>query len=170
MIDGLRAPKFVVDGTDLLLDHFIVQKDEPVYDNLIRKSIINGATKIKVKGYHWAFEGETQLWRYAKDNPPVDPAAKYLELYSNLYKSGSLYRHRDHDPIKSDAGVIVSFILIEIIPYCKFSNGYNFNYDAAIVKFISSAYVDITKSVHATIIDDKGNAIQDDTGKTLDVY
>ena len=148
MITGNQAPKFAKTGGGvLLLDFFKNLKDEPIFDNLIHKSVINGSQNIVIKGYHWGFEGNVNLWKYA------NPAAKYNELYSYLYAVGQLYRHRDFNPIKDDSGTAVNFILNEIVPYYIPTDGIpNVNYDAAIVRFISTKYVDMSQDVTSIAI------------------
>jgi len=112
MITGTTEPTFTPDaGAALNLNHVTVLKDEPVFDNVIHKSILNGAQKLLIKGYHWAFEVNVNLFKEA------NPTAKYDEIYSRLYTLGKLQRHRDGCFIQDSSLEPVYFYMTEVVPY-----------------------------------------------------
>jgi len=150
MITGTTEPTFTPDaGAALNLNHVTVLKDEPVFDNVIHKSILNGAQKLLIKGYHWAFEVNVNLFKEA------NPTAKYDEIYSRLYTLGKLQRHRDGCFIQDSSLEPVYFYMTEVVPYyLQSDNLINPAYDAVIVRFISSEYVDMSKHSLFETIDD----------------
>jgi hypothetical protein len=151
MFNGLSLPRFTTDTAALDLDFITVIKDEPINDNIVHKSILNGAQRLVIKGSHWGFEVNVNLWKY--DNPK----AKYDEIFSFQYTMGKLQRHRDGSFIQDSSGNDVYFILTECVPY-YLKAGYlaDPNYDCMIVRFLSSEYVDLSKYGVPVIITQDG--------------
>lgn len=92
-IFGIEAPKFIdAESNEILLDYFVVLKDEKDLGTIIHPSIINRHREWIDKGDHWIFEGLIHLFKYD------DPEEKYLEL-KNYYKQNViLYKRRDGFP------------------------------------------------------------------------
>ncbi|MBS4034407.1 MAG: hypothetical protein KGZ85_08090 [Ignavibacterium sp.] len=130
-IFGIQAPKFVDDeSNEVLLNYFVVLKDEKDFGTIEHQSIINRHREWVDKGDHWIFEGLIHLFKYD------DPEAKYLELQNyykqnvRLYKrrDGSFYLNNNLDPVyfrldklepivltskNAPDGLLISFVSIE---------------------------------------------------------
>lgn len=137
-IFGIAEPKIVSGATTVLLDHTDIIKNEPIYDVLVHESKISGNRIIYGKGYHWMFELRLNLFRYAV------PLTKWNELFPFIHTEVTLHPHRDKDPFKDSDSDVVKFFFMEMIPrYLR----QDIREDILILKFISTRYVDISRSI-----------------------
>lgn len=138
-IMGVSYPKIVYgSSTTVNLQYSRILHDEPDYDMLNYQSEINGDRNIYVRGYHWLFEILVYLTRYA------DPEAKWNEIFAAYNQEVDLYRYSDNPACKDSAGNVVKFRFIECVPLylddsCRL--------DACRCKFISTKFIDISKSI-----------------------
>ena len=149
MIFGISAPKFVFDGVDILLDYITYEKNDPDYRYIdLEEEIGTVGNRYSFKrGSHQDVELKMHLYQYE------DPQAKYLEIMACEGLTGTFYLHRDKDPFKDSSGVIVPFLLREIIPSHFDSLDYH---DLLTLVFQSTKFVDKTKSIIATIVNADG--------------
>jgi hypothetical protein len=150
MIFGISAPKFVYSGTDILLDYVTYEKSEPDYRYIELEEEIGtvGNRYSFRRGSHWDVELKMYLYQYEET-----AEAKYLEIMACEGLTGTFYLHRDKDPFKDSAGVVVPFLLREIIPSHFDSLDWH---DLLTLKFESTRFVDRTKSTIATIVNADG--------------
>lgn len=161
MIFGQQSPK-IVDGSSnhILLDYSVILKDEPEFRNLQQESPINGNRSFHHRGYHWIYEIRYHLFKEA------NPRTKFETLHALLGDTDlTLYRHRDTDPIQDSSGVDVAFFFAEIIPIYIETANYT---DGLILKFKSLKFVDLTKSLDATLVTEStGETITAEDGESI---
>lgn len=136
---GVSYPK-IVDGASatINLQYSKILRDEPEYDMLMYQSEITGNRNIYIRGYHWVFEILVYLTRYA------NPKTKFDEIHGAYNEEVDLYRYADNAACKDSGSTVVKFHFVECVPLylddtCRL--------DACRCKFISTEYIDISKSI-----------------------
>jgi hypothetical protein len=137
-IFGTDKPRLTDNSVNIDLDYCEVIRSEPEFKGFIQKNELTGTQGHVDRGYHWVYEVKYYIYKEA------DPTGKYNQLAAllgtEIYK---LYPHRDHREFVDWNANDVPFFFIEMTP----SEVGRVNYeDFLILKFISSGFVDISRS------------------------
>ena len=135
---GENAPKYISSGTTVDLTYFRVTKDEPEYFEEMDQSKVSGDRVWIRNKYHWVFEGVYHL------DKETNPYTKYQVFVSDLNTNVTLYRHNDGIAFKDSDGDLMPFRLVRVDPFYIQDDR---DYDAVLLRFVSTGFVDISKSV-----------------------
>lgn len=128
-IFGIEAPKFVdAESNEVLLDYFVILKDEPDFGTIKHQSIINRHREWVDRGDHWIFEGLIHLFKYE------NPEQKYLELHSYYKQNVILYKRRDSLPYSNSDGDAAYFRIDKLEPINLKASGLP---DVLLLSFVS---------------------------------
>jgi hypothetical protein len=155
---GTGSPKIITSGgSEIALTYAKVLKDGPAWDTIYHENPISGERVLVRSKYHWEYEIQLNLYKFAV------PATTFTTIYGALYDEVQLFRHNDGEPVCDVNGTTVSFWFKEIVPFYLTTTDYK---DAAILKFVSLAWVDLSKSMYGYISDDEtlGHIVDDETG------
>jgi len=139
MIFGTGEPKYIYDNdgdVTVTLGYSVVERDEPEFDYIEHKSVLNGHREVYDKGTHWVYEVVVNLFKYN------DPKSKLNTFYASKPFDLILYRHSDGNPFQDADGTTVYFKLVEIEPFYLETILFR---DKVRLKFISKDYIDISK-------------------------
>ena len=140
MIFGTGEPKFTYEVesviTTINMNYVVVEKDEPDFDYVEHKSVLNGHREIYEQGTHWVFEIILNLFKYS------DPKSKLNQFFAAKPFDLILYRHSDGNPFQDADGTTVYFKLVEIEPFYLETVEFR---DKVRLKFISKDYIDMSK-------------------------
>jgi hypothetical protein len=137
-IFGTDKPRLTDNSVNIDLDYCEVIKSEPEFTGFLQRGEIDGTNYHVNNGYHWVYEIKYYIYKEA------DSAGKYNQLALLLgTEIDKVYPHRDHSEFQDSAGVAVPFFFIEMIPDVVGRVNYE---DFLILKFISSGFVDISRS------------------------
>jgi len=145
MIFGTGEPKFVYTNESeitVTMGYANVEKDEPEFDYIVHKSVLNGHREVYDKGVHWVYEVIVNLFKYN------DPKSKLNQFFAAKGFDLTLYRHSDANPFKDSSDAVVLFKLTEIEPFYLETILFR---DKVRLKFISKDYIDISKLLTSEI-------------------
>jgi len=111
---------------------------------------------VGLAGTHMTFEVQVHLWKES------DPVEKQKDLMNFEGQYVVFYPHRDNDPLQDYNGIVVPCFLESITWGWVNTTDYK---DLALLTFVTSRLVDVTKSAQAILT---GNLKQEDGSDLLD--
>jgi hypothetical protein len=137
-IFGTDKPRLTDNSVNIDLDYCEAIRSEPEFTGFIQKNELTGTQGHVDRGYNWIYEIKYYIYKEA------DPTGKYNQLAALLgTEIDKVYPHRDHNEFQDSAGVAVPFFFVEMTPDVVGRVNYE---DFLILKFVSSGFVDISKS------------------------
>jgi len=161
-IFGDNEPKIVtLSDVTINLDKTLIVKDEPDYRRIRQEDVVSSAGIIynNTRGMHWLFWVTIHLFKYSTDH-----GDKFDALYDTLNKNVTLHRHRDKDSFKDSNGNVVPFYFAEIVPFYFDSPNYR---DVLLLKFESTAFVDLQSTTFTTLIAEDETPITTEDGQGI---
>lgn len=144
-IFGTQPPKFIANfgmetEAEVLLDHWLTNKDEADSKETIIESELSCDRQIIPRGDNWIFSGTVNLFKYGTR---AEITNKFEEIYAYNREEVVLYRHRDGTPLKDDSGNEV-LCYMTVVPKHYASLLY---YDLLVVEFRTLTGVNFSSGV-----------------------
>jgi glutaredoxin-related protein len=138
-IFGTDKPRFTASSVNIDLDYCEVIRSEPEYAGFLQKNDLTGAHGHVDRGYHWVYEVKYYIYK------ETDPAGKFNQLAAILgTEIDKLCPHRDQTELQDSSGTARTFFFVEMVP--DYVERVNYR-DVLNLKFVSSGFVDISKSM-----------------------
>lgn len=138
-IFGTTEPKFTSGATTVNLDYTLLDPKWPIPEIIEAKSPITGKKTFTLRGDYAEFDVLVHLSKYGSG-----AATKAATIYGYHGQLVKFYPFRDGFAVKNSAGSAVDFLLLVESgfkdDYCE--------YDILKLKFIATAYIDITESIY----------------------
>lgn len=121
------------------LDRVEIVTDEPVINHILNESALSGSRSWVHRGRHWVYEVIVNIYKEAL------PRSLYEELfvYYQQDKDIVLYRHKDTQPMKDEAGSVASFKITRMKELYLGDITYK---DRLLLRFESKSWVDTSET------------------------
>jgi len=112
----------------VVLDHYIITKDEPATKKIINESELETDRVFTPLGEYWELNLQINLFNY------VDAQTKFHEISPYKNQNVVLWKHNDGQPYKDKNGKPVLFYIDEITPFSLSQDDFS---DCLMIKFLS---------------------------------